>query len=275
MVAVAPAESARAAAAGSGAAAGPPRAARAETVASAFPDVVPEPVSLPRQRAVAREPDRRWALVIGIDEYPGASRDLLLSAADARDTARALVRRLGFPRRQVRVLLNGEATAAAIRRSARWLASRTGEGGTSVLFYAGHAVQLRHLDGDREDVDEAILAADGRLVPDGVLAGALEGSAGRMWLVVAACHGAGFRDALAPGRVLTAASAENDLAYESDALGNSFLVEYVVGAGLLANRSRTAEAAFRTGLAAMPGAYARHRPLQLDRVAGPLSLVTP
>ena len=212
----------------------------------------------------------RVGLVIGIDRYPSAP-DLTAAVADAELVDDAL-RRLGFD--EVRLLTDGAATRSAILSSLRWLAASSTAGEPVALFYAGH-VRRGSGDGDRETVDEAMLAADGELVFDGEVAEALRPARGPMWLAYAACYAAGFSDAASRGRVSTYASAEDRLAFESPELGRSFMVEFMIRRGLFGAGLSGVEDMYRYASNQMEGRYRRFRPLQDDRFAGPLVLGGP
>ena len=232
----------------------------------------PQPATLAPVRRALDDP--RWALVVGIDDYPGTRNDLGTAVADARTMAGAL-RGFGFPSDHVRVLTDGRATADAVLDGVRWLAARTGPGATGVLLFAGHALQVSGRDdGDAEALDEAFVASDFGYVLDGALAEALRPARGSVWLAFATCHAAGFADAAAPGRVLSFASAENALAYEAAQLGGSFFVEFLVDRAMIGAGVSTPEAAHRRARTWMTGAWRQYRPLVRDLHPGPLPLAT-
>lgn len=256
---------------------GPPGAKRL-SLTDARPPEPPAPGAPLRDGAppsvpsVPKDP-HRVAVVIGIDDYPGGDDDLRAAAADARLVRRALGR-LGFG--QVVVLINGRATRGAILWSARWLARQTGPGRLGAFFYAGHVRRVGgDPDGDGEDVDEALLAADGRLVFDGEVAAALSEATGPLWLAWAACYAAGFSDAAAPGRVSSYASEEGSLAYESTALGHSFMAEYLVRRALLRRGLLRVEAMHGYATRHLRGDERRFRPILDDRLPGALRLAPP
>ena len=130
------------------------------------------------------------------------------------------------------------------------------------------------VDRDGEAVDEAIVGADGDHVLDGDVAdilGSLE--ARSTWLGIAACYGSGFDDALAPGRVVTAAAAEEDLAYENSALGHSYLVEYMVRRAMLqAKAPGSVQEAFAWARGQIARDYPNRQPVIVDRAKGPVVL---
>ncbi|MGH2723554.1 MAG: caspase family protein [Actinomycetota bacterium] len=212
----------------------------------------------------------RIAVIVGINDYPGEDGDLTAAVADARLVRRALVR-MGFGR--IVFLLNGEATRDSILWSAEWLARRSRPGTVGAFFYAGHVRQVSgDPDGDGEDVDEAIVGSDGRLLLDGELARALEGATGPLWLAFASCYAAGFSDTAGPRRVSSYASDEESLAYESVALGHSFMVEYLVRRAMLGAGITSVEGAHAHAWRQMRGDARRFRPLMDDRVRGTLEL---
>lgn len=203
-----------------------------------------------------------WALVIGIDDYPGRGNDLRSAGNDADDMDRVLGRFGVDPTQRIR-LSDGQADAATIRRAVDWIVDRAGPEASVVLFYAGH---VRRLGGGRE----AIVAADGALVRDLDLARQLAPlQARRAWMVFASCFGGGFTELLAPGRILTGAAPADRLAYESIQLGRSYLGEYLVRRALLEGRApATVEGAFAWAEAAIRRDHPNRVPVQFDHHEG-------
>jgi hypothetical protein len=215
-----------------------------------------------------------WALMVGIDDYPGSDADLNAGAADAREVDAALAA-YGVPGPRRILLQDQQATADNIRAGLAWLAGRASSDATVVFFYSGHVRQVTgDADRDGEATDEAIVAADGDAVYDGELAGVFRNLEARsVWLGIAGCYGSGFDDALAPGRVLTAAAAESDLAYENSALGHSYLVEYMVHRAMLQGRaSGSVQEAFSWAQAQIAKDYPNRQPVMMDRSRAPMVL---
>src|SRR5688500_11987293 len=88
-------------------------------------------------------PQNRWALVIGIDQYPLFPPQSQLDGCvrDAQEMARILEERFGFPKRQMTVLLNGQATQEAILEALKELDGKVGKGDAVVVHYSGHGSQ--------------------------------------------------------------------------------------------------------------------------------------
>lgn len=242
------------------------------------------PASFPRTRTTS--PPRRtayaggpkaggvWAVIVGVDDYPGDDADLRAAVADARDVDSALAG-YGVPADRRMLLLDRQATGDNIRGALAWMAGRASVDSTTVFFYSGHVRQVAgDPDRDGEVVDEALVGADGDNVYDGQVADLLRNSDARAtWLGIAACYGAGFDDAIAPGRILTAAAGENDVAYENSSLGHSYMVEYMVRRAMLQGRAPgSVQEAFGWARAQIARDYPNRQPAILDRSRGPMVL---
>ncbi|NNF58088.1 MAG: hypothetical protein HKN04_07580 [Rhodothermaceae bacterium] len=112
---------------------------------------------------------RKWALLIGINEYPhfttfeqlaGCVNDMTLLAGLLRD-------RFGFPDEQVKLLTNSEATHDGILGAMEALAEQVGESDIVVFGFAGHGSQMTDREGDEPDgLDETLVPYDSGRDPD-------------------------------------------------------------------------------------------------------------
>ena len=268
-----------------------PAAASADLVAApptsapAVDRPIVAPATFPRARTAAARSTRTayatgprdggvWAVIVGIDDYPGTDADLKAAVADARDVDSALAA-YGVPASHRLVLLDGQATADNIRGGLAWMTGRASADSTAVFFYSGHVRQVAgdpaH---DGENVAEAIVAADGDNVYDGQVADLLRNLEARTaWIGIAACYGGGFDNALAPGRILTAAAGENDVAYENSSLGHSYMVEYMVRRAMLQGKAPgSVQDAFAWARAQIAHDYPNRQPIIIDRSRGPVVL---
>lgn len=198
-----------------------------------------------------------FALVIGIDDYPGRRHDLSSAGADAGLVDEAL-ERFGVPNGNRMVLRDGQATREAVASATADLARQGGPGSTLVFAYAGHVRKL-----DRNT--EAMVLADGGLLTDVELAELLAPARHRMWILMATCFAGGFTEVLAPGRVLTGASGANQLAYENRSLGASYLVHYLVREGWLQGEAGpSVQEAFDYASAALAREHPNRMPVQIN-----------
>ena len=107
-----------------------------------------------------------WAFIVGISDYINfddvEGGDLPGAEHDARRIRDVLVMRRGFPEENTRVLLNHDATKAAIEEGVTsWLVKNARPGDNVVIFFAGHGSQMWDESGDEDDgLDETLAPAD-------------------------------------------------------------------------------------------------------------------
>lgn len=232
------------------------------------PPAPPPPALVAPARRLATGPASggTWAVIVGIDDYPGQGSDLRAAVNDATDVDLALAG-MGVPAENRLVLLNGEATAAGIRDALGWLSSRAAADATAVFFYGGHVRKTG-------PVTEAMVAADGVLITDRELASHLSHlAAGRAWIAMASCYGGGFTEVLGPGRILTGAAPADALAYETTRYGRSFLVQYMVREAMIERKAPgSVQAAFAYATAELARRHPARLPVQVDLAGAPLDL---
>jgi hypothetical protein len=225
------------------------------------------PPSLLRSAAVAPA-GGTWAVVIGIDDYPGSRSDLRASVYDANAVDYTLASYGITPDRRL-VLRNTQASAAVIKDALRWLVARAGPDATAVFFYAGHVRKVRA-------GTEAIVAADGKLVSDREVADLLRPMRSRAWIVIAACYGGGFDEVLAPNRILTGAAPSNSLAYENATYANSYLVEYLFERAMMKGQAPdSVEQSYAWAYASLQRDHPNRLPVSYDRLDGELRIGNP
>lgn len=150
--------------------------------------------------------DGRYALVVGIDDYPGAEDDLGTCVNDTRLFADLLATRFGFDRKDIVTIHDREATREHLIAAIRGHLGQAGPNGVAVFYFSGHGMQLDEnvmLQGDEDpeedDRDESIvvwsdLGGGAMLIDDeiGQLLGELW--AGSLLVVLDTCHsGTGSR----------------------------------------------------------------------------------
>jgi len=177
----------------------------------------------------------RYAVVVGISDYPGDANDLSYCDDDAFEMASALTGVYGFTNINVTLLTDMGATRDAILTAIEGIPTDAGE---IVFFFSGHGMKGIADDGDKERMDEAIVAHNGTdIVPiwDGELRGCFSGFAtSRIIFIFDTCLAGGMnKDLEAPGRVIAMATTERGYSYESDAWENGEFSYYFVDLGML------------------------------------------
>ncbi len=206
-----------------------------------------------------------WAVLIGVNDYPGGAFDLRSAVNDVNDMDEALAK-LGVTADRRLLLRDGQATASTIRQAVDWLNAHASADATAVFFFAGHVRKV-------SSGTEALVGADGETVLDTELARLLEGlRANKSWVGIAACFAGGFTEVVRPGRILTAAAPADSLAYENERLGRSYLVEYMVRRAMIERGLTTVEAAFSFATAELKRDHPNRLPVQHDQLSGELDL---
>ncbi|MDP9021183.1 MAG: caspase family protein [Actinomycetota bacterium] len=178
----------------------------------------------------------RWAVLIGINDYEGRTRDNVGSRQDAEDL-HAHLRGLGWLDDHMVLLTDRAATRDNIEQAIAWLARKTDGSSVAVFHFSGHTKQWRgrDVDGDGEVPDEALWPADNRHIVDSELVARLAHvSAGRLWINIGACEAAGYADPgmRRAGRLLTFSSAEPEKSYEDPSVGNSVWGYFLIEGGM-------------------------------------------
>lgn len=189
----------------------------------------------------------KWAVVIGIAdyaEYQGQEFDLCHPDEDAKEMTKALVTKYGFPRGHVRLLLNEQATAAAIVGAIDWLAEREDANSTVVFFFSGHGGWVNDTDPwadadvELDGIDEGIVSYDWYGLTDGYLNATFSAfETEKFALIFGSCYSGGMfdddDDLQAEGRVICAASMANETAFDYCGLGNTLFGYYFIDQGIL------------------------------------------
>jgi hypothetical protein len=179
----------------------------------------------------------KYAVVVGISDYPGEENDLNYSDDDALEMSVVLTDVYEFTK--VTLLADEDATRQAILDAIDDIPTDADE---IVFFFSGHGASGIADDGDKERLDEAIVAHNGEdLVPiwDGELQGAFsEFTTSRIVFIFDTCLAGGMeRDLAEPGRVIAMATSERGYAYESDAWHNGEFSYYFVDLGTLQGKA--------------------------------------
>jgi metacaspase-1 len=181
--------------------------------------------------------NNKYAVVIGIANYPGKANDLWHADEGAREMAKALVNEYGFARDNIKLLLNGDATLEGIGAAIAWLEYMENSDSTVVFYFSGHSFQIPDegypelgigpLDSDTEadGYDEGIGSYDGYPIVDSLLGAAFSTfESQKMTIILDGCNTGGMLDEgelVADGRVVCTAAGADQLAWDSPNNGST------------------------------------------------------
>jgi hypothetical protein len=157
----------------------------------------------------------KWAVVIGIADYAGRANDLRYPDDDARDMYNYLQSQ-GYPKDNIKLLLNRKARGDAIYAAIDWMAANEGPDSECVFFYSGHGSYYDgYPDGDNEYRDESIIEYGLRHILDTFLMDAFASfESQKIAFIFDSCFSGGMDDLAGSGRVISMACGENELSWE-------------------------------------------------------------
>jgi hypothetical protein len=164
----------------------------------------------------------KWAVVIGIADYQGRMNDLMYTDDDAVDMYNYLLSK-GYPKGNIKLLLNKKAKGDAIYAAIDWMAQWEGSNSECVFFYSGHGSTYEgDYDGDGEYTDESIICWELKHILDGFLRDAFSSfESQKIAFVFDSCYSGGMDDLIGAhtpttytGRVVVAACDEEELSYD-------------------------------------------------------------
>ena len=210
----------------------------------------------------------KYAIVIGISDYPGTANDLSYCDGDARDMVMALTSLYGYHGTNIVSLIDDESTHSstlnasfdnieiAVNSIEERVAGDSSPGQDEVVFFfSGHGAKGKFTYDNAQDklqgvdsngIDEAILCHDGSqngqlmYIWDGQLRDWFEGfNATRIIFIFDSCLSGGMTDLAAPGRVINMATTESGLGYESSSWGGGHgqFTYYFVEQGMIAGKA--------------------------------------
>lgn len=179
----------------------------------------------------------KYAIVIGISDYPGTGNDLRYADDDALDVYNTLVTVYGFSPSNIYLLIDMNANLDNIVSAINYIKSKADENDEVFFFFSGHGARGIAEDGDKEKIDESIVVHDGlNLVYlwDGDLKALFSGfNTQRIIFAFDSCLAGGMTDLNANGRIVVMATTENGLSYEGDTWNNGQFTYYFFERGML------------------------------------------
>jgi hypothetical protein len=186
----------------------------------------------------------KYAILVGISDYPGTANDLQYSDDDAQAMNNTLTTLYGYSPSNIHLLLNMNASFTAIRDAIDDIKSKAVAGDEVVFFFSGHGTKGRADDGDDEKIDEAIVSHDGN--PSGSLIAIWDGqlrdwfsgfNTSRIIFIFDSCLAGGMTDLQGPGRVINMACSESGVSYEDASWQNGQFTYFFVDQGMLASKA--------------------------------------
>lgn len=165
---------------------------------------ITNPIDYASRYPTGGDPNGRYAVLVGIDDYPSTGSDLPSSVDDVMVFKQMLIEQLGFTEANIKTITDQEAYRDHILTAFERHLGQAGPNGSAVFYYSGHGTQLDEnigSDYEADGKDEAIYIwgneFNGSVIVDeeiGALANRL--ATDRVLVVLDACHsGTGTRGA--------------------------------------------------------------------------------
>lgn len=227
-------------------------------------------LSMPLVRHVApgslppASPDQRHALLVGINNAPGA-RPLQGAVTDALNVKEALLA-YGFPARNITTLLDAQASRNAILGGLETLARQTPATGVAVVVIASHSRQHGGID--------QVLAADGKRVDSTEIASRLRSLRSRAWIALPTCFAGGYAlpGIVGHNRIATFASSGDSESYELGHAGSYLILDMVRRAMIDRQAPQSVEASFEWAQKTLERTNPNRVPYMSDGIDGDLVL---
>lgn len=177
------------------------------------PAPAPAPAPKPAPGPPTAAPQDRWALIVGVTDYFGKVSSTVGGANDAR-LVRDVLLDNGWRPDRIRLLVEGQATGAAVAEGLNWLQANSSPTTFSMFHYSGHVKQ--------KDGAEFLWPVDSAFIRDTEMARVLRGIRGTAWTSISGCEAAGFDEGLSsPRHLFTGSSRATEKSYEDPQTGLS------------------------------------------------------
>ena len=230
---------------------------------------------------VGAKPPQKWAVVIGVADYQGRNSDLWHPDEDAKDMKSELLNE-GYPKENIKLLLNRRAKAADIVEAIDWLIANEQAGDEVVFFYSGHGYRAPDGEGwdsdmEIDDQDELIVTHDFYGLPDGWFRekfAAIEST--KFAMMFGSCHSGGMfdddDDLQSTGRVIASACKADQYGWDYLLLGNTLWGYWFVDQGLLEDNAVSVESAHEYAYPHVEAEQPDSQPQLYDNYSGDFGL---
>ena len=176
-----------------------------------------------------------WAVLVGINDYPGQSNDLPYSINEISSFENALLHGENWLPSHIQVLSDESASREGIFDALEWLDEQEDENDVSVFYYIGH--------GSQNYSGNEYLSVYSSKIFDEELDEQFDNLEGRVVIILDCCHSGGFIEELGQmKRVILTACSKDEIAYQVDDL-KSGIFGYFVNI-CLGKLTKTAEVTF-------------------------------
>jgi hypothetical protein len=160
-----------------------------------------------------------WAVLIGINDYPGSSSDLPFSVNEILSFKNTLLAGGNWLDSHIRVLTDSSATMDGVFDALNWLDENEDENDISIFYFVGHGTQNSN--------NERLQVYDG-YISDVDLDTKLDDLEGHMVIILDCCFSGGFIEEVGEkGRVVLTACQKDSYAYQDHALKSGIFGYFV------------------------------------------------
>ena len=147
-----------------------------------------------------------WAVLVGINDYPGSSNDVPFSINEILSFRNTLLEGGNWLESHIQVLTDDNATIDGVFNALKWLDENEDENDISIIYYAGH--------GSRNSSNERLKIYDG-YISDVDLDVKLDDLEGSMVIILDCCFSGGFIEEIGErGRVVLTACQKDSYTYQ-------------------------------------------------------------
>jgi hypothetical protein len=176
-----------------------------------------------------------WAVDIGIQQYQGRTHPTEGGEGDAAAFRQALDN-AHWPSDHILELVDGAATAGAIRDSMQWLVQHSGPNTVTVFHYSGHV--CIQSSGPCGAGHMYLWSVDNQFISDDEVGNALRNLAGNAWVDIAGCEAGAFDKGISNGqRLFTGSSQANQKSYEDPDWHESVWTGLAIDQGMLQHQA--------------------------------------
>jgi metacaspase-1 len=179
---------------------------------------------------------QKYAVVIGINDYPGTGSDLQYCVADATLMTDVLHNQYGFPTENIKTITNDNATRTNIFDAIKSFPGNSDD--EFFFFFSGHGAKGKAADFDKNAVDQSIVVWNDAkdnfgYIWDGELKNAFTNfPTNRIIFAFDSCLSGGMSVLKTGGRVVCMGSAINTMSLESPEWGHGQFTYYFVEQGM-------------------------------------------